>query len=153
MFPQRNSELRANIRRHWANCLPCWSLVHLYSFLLFDQSRHQHFRCSMYLYVLVSGHHLDRIPTLLEAFKGTSLARVGPRMPIILRCNASFVSSQVPPYVLLIMSFTSYRVHSIFMLRLFNDPVAMLFFYAALYFFAEKKWVAGSIFYSYVGIK
>lgn len=31
-------------------------------------------------------------------------------------------SQKVPPYVLILMSCTSYRIHSIFVLRLFNDP-------------------------------
>lgn len=58
--------------------------------------------------------------------------------------------SQVPPYVLILMVFSSHRVHSIFMLRLFNDPVAMLFLYGALTAFVLKKWTTGSVLFSYV---
>ncbi len=56
-------------------------------------------------------------------------------------------SKKVPPYVLAIMSLTSYRVHSIFVLRLFNDPVAMLFLYLAINLFADDHWTLGSIAY------
>lgn len=46
------------------------------------------------------------------------------------------------------MCCTSYRVHSIYVLRLFNDPVAMLFLYASLNAFTSERWSIGSIFYS-----
>ena len=57
-------------------------------------------------------------------------------------------SRKLPPYALVFMSLTSYRVHSIYVLRLFNDPVAMLLLYAAVNLFAEGHWSAGSVFYS-----
>ncbi|XP_017460666.1 PREDICTED: lethal(2)neighbour of Tid protein-like, partial [Rhagoletis zephyria] len=56
--------------------------------------------------------------------------------------------SQVPPYVLIFMVFTSHRVHSLFMLRLFNDPVAMLFLYGSLVAFTRRKWATGSVLFS-----
>lgn len=50
--------------------------------------------------------------------------------------------------------FTSYRIHSIYTLRLFNDPIAILFLYAALNLFMDRKWTLGSIFFSLgVGVK
>lgn len=57
-------------------------------------------------------------------------------------------TKKVPPYVLVITILTSYRIHSIYVLRLFNDPIAILFLYAALNFFIDAKWYLGSIFYS-----
>lgn len=57
-------------------------------------------------------------------------------------------SRKLPPYTLAIMSLTSYRIHSIFILRLFNDPVAMLLLYAAINLFADDYWTLGSVFYS-----
>ncbi|XP_003396075.1 lethal(2)neighbour of Tid protein [Bombus terrestris] len=57
-------------------------------------------------------------------------------------------TKKVPPYVLIIMCCTSYRVHSIFTLRLFNDPVAMVLLFASLNAFLDDKWYLGSIFYS-----
>nr|SVE92972.1 EOG090X04XE [Moina brachiata] len=57
-------------------------------------------------------------------------------------------SRKVPPYVLIFLCCTSYRVHSIYVLRLFNDPVAMIFLYAALNLFLDGYWSIGSVFFS-----
>ncbi|KJE91547.1 alpha-1,3-mannosyltransferase ALG3 isoform d, variant [Capsaspora owczarzaki ATCC 30864] len=54
----------------------------------------------------------------------------------------------VPPYALLWLTFTSYRIHSIFVLRLFNDPIAMLLFYVAVLLFMHHRWYIGCVFYS-----
>lgn len=55
---------------------------------------------------------------------------------------------KVPPYVLLITTFTSYRIHSIYVLRLFNDPIAILLLYAAINCYLSGKWSWGSVFLS-----
>lgn len=39
----------------------------------------------------------------------------------------------------IIMCFTSYRIHSIYVLRLFNDPVAILLTYASFYALLRKR--------------
>ena len=57
-------------------------------------------------------------------------------------------TEKVPPYILALMSLTSYRVHSIFILRLFNDPVAVLFLYAALNLFMDHRYSLGSLMFS-----
>ncbi|EYB95882.1 hypothetical protein Y032_0155g3069 [Ancylostoma ceylanicum] len=63
-------------------------------------------------------------------------------------------SSKIAPFVLIFLSFTGYRIHSIFVLRLFNDPVAMLFFYLAANFFISQQWLIGCLLYSFgVSIK
>ncbi|XP_011310644.1 lethal(2)neighbour of Tid protein [Fopius arisanus] len=57
-------------------------------------------------------------------------------------------TKKVPPYVLILIFCTSYRVHSIFVLRLFNDSVAMIFLFASLNAFLDDKWYWGSVLYS-----
>ncbi|XP_014205863.1 lethal(2)neighbour of Tid protein [Copidosoma floridanum] len=57
-------------------------------------------------------------------------------------------TKKVPPYILILVFSTSYRIHSIFVLRLFNDPIAMIFLYASIIAFLEQKWYTGSILYS-----
>lgn len=57
-------------------------------------------------------------------------------------------TKKVPPYALILSTLTSYRIHSIYVLRLFNDPVAVLFFYVSLNCFLMNKWRLGSVFYS-----
>nr|CAI5848895.1 unnamed protein product [Callosobruchus analis] len=57
-------------------------------------------------------------------------------------------SMKLPPYALILVTLTSYRIHSIFVLRLFNDTIAVLLFYVSLNLFISDKWVIGSIFYS-----
>ncbi|XP_033764355.1 dol-P-Man:Man(5)GlcNAc(2)-PP-Dol alpha-1,3-mannosyltransferase-like [Pecten maximus] len=61
---------------------------------------------------------------------------------------------QMPPYVLFFMCCASYRIHSIYILRLFNDPVAMLFLYLAVDMFLRDKWSLGCLLFSFgVGVK
>lgn len=49
------------------------------------------------------------------------------------------------PPLLLALLCVSKRVHSIFVLRLFNDPVAMLFVYACILALQHNKFMLGSI--------
>jgi alpha-1,3-mannosyltransferase len=56
--------------------------------------------------------------------------------------------NKVPPYVYFFMCCASYRIHSIFVLRLFNDPVAMIFLYLAINLFIADQWALGCLAYS-----
>ena len=58
-------------------------------------------------------------------------------------------TKRVPPIALLLMSLTSHRIHSIFVLRLFNDPIAMLFLYASVMAFTSRHWTLGSILFRF----
>lgn len=58
-------------------------------------------------------------------------------------------TKKVPPYALVFMCFTSYRIHSIYVLRLFNDPVAIFFFFMAVNCFVEDRWTLGCVLFSF----
>lgn len=71
------------------------------------------------------------------------------RMPLVYTLGT--FATQCPPVVLVWMTLTSYRVHSVFVLRLFNDPLAMVLLYMAIALFMSNRWAAGCILYRYDG--
>ncbi|TKA83184.1 hypothetical protein B0A55_00685 [Friedmanniomyces simplex] len=69
---------------------------------------------------------------------------------LVMQC---YREAKVPPYVfpLLILS---KRLHSIFMLRLFNDGFAVFFLFLAVLCFQRRLWTAGSLAHSFgLGVK
>ena len=79
-------------------------------------------------------------------FIGVYLASLG----LVMQC---YRRVRVPPFVfpLLILS---KRLHSIFLLRLFNDCFAVFFLFLAIYCYQRRFWTVGSLAYSLgVGVK
>ncbi|XP_055851647.1 lethal(2)neighbour of tid protein 2 [Episyrphus balteatus] len=95
--------------------------VYIYSFLYYITSHGANIRLAQYIFAFIY---------LLQIF-------------LVIRLYSK--SSKVPPYVLVLSVFTSYRIHSIYTLRLFNDPIAMLFLYLAINLFLDQRWTYGSI--------
>ncbi|KAI8089017.1 Lethal(2)neighbour of tid protein [Halteromyces radiatus] len=56
-------------------------------------------------------------------------------------------SKKIPPYVILMLCISK-RLHSIYVLRCFNDPVAMLFMYGSILALIYRRWWLASTLYS-----
>eukprot|EP00038_Savillea_parva_P009404 m.183332 g.183332 ORF g.183332 m.183332 type:complete len:430 (-) comp15789_c0_seq1:48-1337(-) len=66
---------------------------------------------------------------------------------VLAAAHCVYASTRLPPYALILLS-CSYRIHSIFVLRLFNDPLAMLLLYVAVILFQRHRWYAGCVMFS-----
>ncbi|CAL1683388.1 unnamed protein product [Lasius platythorax] len=98
--------------------------VYIFSGLYYVTSRGADIRTAQYIYAIV---YAITLTLVLKIYARTK---------------------KVPPYVLILMCCTSYRIHSIFVLRLFNDPIAMLLLYASVNAFLDNRWYLGSVLYS-----
>ncbi|KAI7486942.1 Dol-P-Man:Man(5)GlcNAc(2)-PP-Dol [Hortaea werneckii] len=71
-------------------------------------------------------------------------------LAVVMQC---YRQAHAPPYLfpLLILS---KRLHSILLLRLFNDSFAVLFLFVAIFCYQRKLWTVGSVVYSFgLGVK
>lgn len=98
--------------------------VYIFSFFYFITGQGQNIKLAQYIYI---GIYLLQLILVLRIY---------------------IKSKKVPPYVLVLTALTSHRIHSIYLLRLFNDPVAVLFLYLSLNMFIDSRWYLGSMFYS-----
>ncbi|WPH04418.1 Hypothetical protein R9X50_00730900 [Acrodontium crateriforme] len=79
-------------------------------------------------------------------FIGLYLASLALVMACYCRANA-------PPYILPLLVLSK-RLHSIFMLRLFNDGFAVFFLFLAIYCYQRRMWTVGSVAFSLgLGVK
>jgi alpha-1,3-mannosyltransferase len=62
-------------------------------------------------------------------------------------CAIYSQSKKVPPYVILLLG-CSKRFHSIFLLRCFNDPVAMVFMFGCILAMTYRRWTLSSVMFS-----
>lgn len=114
---------------------------------LFHPVINNHCHCDCWHYHSQDYHHPHHLfsPSLPHLH---SLIHLQLQWPYLLSLPPmSPPSPQLPPYVLLVLCCTSYRVHSILVLRLFNDSVAVLFLFAAMNLFIENHWALASAVY------
>ena len=71
-------------------------------------------------------------------------------LALVMQC---YRRAGVPPYVFPLLVLSK-RVHSIFLLRLFNDCFAVFFLFLAIYCYQRRMWTVGSVAYSLgLGVK
>lgn len=98
--------------------------VYIYSFLYAITSKGTNIQLAQYIFI---GIYLFFMATVFAIYNKTK---------------------RVPPFAYIIMCLTSHRIHSIFVLRLFNDPIAMLFLYLSIVCLIYKFWRVGCIAFS-----
>lgn len=99
--------------------------VYIYTLLYYLTGRGQNIRLAQYFFIAI---YLLQMYFMLKIYSK---------------------SRKLPPYVLVFSAFTSYRIHSIYVLRLFNDPIAIVLFWAALNAHLDGKWTWGSVLLSF----
>ncbi|CAI5744656.1 unnamed protein product [Peronospora destructor] len=97
--------------------------LYVFSFLHSVTNDGQNIRRAQYIFL---GFYLIMIATVLAIYYR---ARVLPPWATVFLC-------------------VSKRLHSIFMLRMFNDGVAMMLLFIAVYLFARQRWRWGCVFFS-----
>ncbi|KAL8945728.1 MAG: hypothetical protein Q9222_007775, partial [Ikaeria aurantiellina] len=71
-------------------------------------------------------------------------------LTVVMRC---YKKAGVPPYIFPLLVLSK-RLHSIFLLRLFNDCFAVCLLFVAIYAYQHRIWTVGSVAYSFgVGTK
>ncbi|XP_018609311.2 dol-P-Man:Man(5)GlcNAc(2)-PP-Dol alpha-1,3-mannosyltransferase isoform X2 [Scleropages formosus] len=101
-----------------------WCFVYIFGALYYMTDRGANIRMGQYLFAVFY------LVTLLLVF------RIYHR------------TQKVPPYVFFFVCCASYRIHSIFVLRLFNDPVAMMLLFASVNLLLDGRWTLGCALYS-----
>ena len=102
----------------------------------------------VYVYRLL--HYLTDNGTDIKSAQYIFIGLYLATLAVVMQC---YRQAQAPPYIfpLLILS---KRLHSIFLLRLFNDCFAVFFLFMAILCYQRRLWTVGSVAYSFgLGIK
>lgn len=97
--------------------------VYIYRILHFLTDEGRDVRIAQYLFVLL--------------YLGT--------LALVMRC---YREAKAPPYIFPLLVLSK-RLHSIFLLRLFNDCFAVIFLFLAISCYQRRMWTAGSLAYSF----
>lgn len=74
-------------------------------------------------------------------------------LALVMLCYRLAAPKTIPPYIFVLLVLSK-RLHSIFMLRLFNDCFAVFFLFLAVYCFQRRWWLWGSVVFSWgLGVK
>ena len=98
-----------------------------------------------FLYIYAGLRHLTSDGT--DIFKAQVIF-AAVYMSVLGVCLAIYRAGQTVPFYVWPLLLLSKRIHSIFVLRLFNDCIAMLLGFIGLYLFTKSHWKVGSVFYS-----
>lgn len=106
---------------------------------------------SLLYWITDKGHDIPTAQGIFVALQATLLALV---IYIYRRCQRDGSTVNRLPFWIITLLPLSRRVMSLFVLRLFNDGVQMLFMYAAIALFVNNYWGLGCLIYSFsVSIK
>ena len=123
--------------------------VYVYTLLYWVTAGGVHIRRAQWIF---AGLYLATHAIVLQIYRRTRivcpLLRLSPpaaRCPLLTVCDTTARRlRQFPPWALVLLC-VSKRVHSIFVLRLFNDPIAMLLLYAAVLLAMQNRWTLASL--------
>jgi alpha-1,3-mannosyltransferase len=99
-------------------------------------------------YLTHNGRNIRRAQHLFAAFYLIQSAIVFLIYTRVLRCRQRSVASIWSWRLAMGMLCLSKRLHSIFLLRLFNDGIAMLFLYVSIFMFMKNSWKWGCLCFS-----
>lgn len=105
---------------------------------------------AIHLYIYSALYHLTNGGANIVLAQGIFYVLYLVILALVLSC---YRKVDAPPW-LLVPLVLSKRLHSIFLLRLFNDTWATLGFWVAIYYFQRRRWLAGTVAWSLgLGVK
>ncbi len=120
--------------------------VYIYTLLYGVTSRGLNIKLAQYIFVAIYLSFLGLVYLVHRKTKRVS-KQIFSISKHLIYWKSIFNPPKVPPIAFILMSLTSHRIHSIFILRLFNDPIAVMLLFASIACFLHKKWSVGCLFY------